>query len=215
MNNHWQKLEQILWTARHIEHFKLKIWLDNSQQYSKFSLGSLKTHHQRLCSQRTQVYINGKNISLFFHVAFSPIFCWRQDAHVFHVLIGFFENINLSWNKWPWSYQKLLKYIVYNVLKDCRNIHKAKRHDIILEMTIICVKCCFPFITFFYAQKIVGTSIWSSCLTSPKINNNVLWYLCSHYNNPHTIINFHFIFFTKSINLSTNTFFGGKLVPKS
>ncbi len=155
--------------------FQIKIWLDNSQQYFKFSLGSLKTHHQILCSPRTQVYIDVKDISLIFHVAFSPIFFWRQDAHVFHVLIGFFENINLSWNKWPWSYQKLLKYIVYNVLKDCRNIHKAKRHDIILEMTIICVKCCFPFITFSYAQKIVRTSIWLSCLTSPKIKNNVLW----------------------------------------
>jgi hypothetical protein len=175
LNNHWQKLEFFLWTSRHIEHFKLKIWLDNSQQYFKFSLGSLKIHHQRLCSPRTQVYIDEKNISLIFQVAFSPIFCWRQDTHVFHVLIGFLENINLSWNKWPQSYKEFLKYVVYHVLKDCRNIHKAKRHDIILEMTIIYVKCCFLFITFSCVQKIVGTYIWSSCLRSPKINNNVLW----------------------------------------
>ncbi len=71
--------------------------------------------------------------------------------------------------------KEFLKYVVYHVLKDYRNIHKAKRHDIILEMTIIYVKCCFLFINFSCAQKIVRTYIWLSCLRSPKINNNVLW----------------------------------------
>jgi hypothetical protein len=152
----------------------LNIWLDNSQQYLKFSLGSLKTHHQRLCSPRTQVYINGKDIYLIFHVTFSPIF-FEDKMHMFFMFLQVFLKISIYHEINDHKVIKeLLKYVVYHVLKDCRNIHKAKRHDIILEMTIIYVKCCFLFITFSYAQKIVGTSIWLSCLTSPKINNNVL-----------------------------------------
>ena len=51
----------------------------------------------------------------------------------------------------------LSKDVIHHVLKDRRSIGKAKGHDIIFKIAIICTESCLSFVSFFDLHEVVSS----------------------------------------------------------
>ncbi len=71
---------------------------------------------------------------------------------VLFLRVEVYENVvQISDNEYV---EILSQYLVYYLLKCCRDISQLKRHHLIFKQFVSCLECCFSLVFFSYANEV-------------------------------------------------------------